>query len=92
MPRNDGTGPMGMGAMTGRGMGSCVEFVTDANINPALGRGMGNGCGRRRMHGSGGRGAGWKQKCNTKQQDSGAMFFISNTTCIAATHKKARCV
>jgi hypothetical protein len=63
MPRNDGTGHMEMGAMTGRGMGSCVEFITAGSMDPALGRGMSNGCGRRRMHGSGGRGVEWKQKC-----------------------------
>ncbi|MEG3072099.1 MAG: DUF5320 domain-containing protein [Candidatus Syntrophopropionicum ammoniitolerans] len=28
MPRGDGTGPMGAGAMTGRGLGFC----TDANV------------------------------------------------------------
>lgn len=46
MPRGDGTGPMGMGAMTGRGMGYCAGFV-----NPAMGFGCGMGRGRgfRRM-------------------------------------------
>lgn len=61
MPRNDGTGPMGMGAMTGRGMGSCVELVTTENKNPVPGRGAGMGCGRRQRHGSGGRGLRWKR-------------------------------
>lgn len=26
MPRGDGTGPMGMGAMTGRGFGNCIKY------------------------------------------------------------------
>ena len=69
MPRNDGTGPMGRGAMSGRGMGSCIEFVTAGDVNQGPGRGM--GCGHRRMRGSGGRGMGWKQKCvkNTFLED-----------------------
>ena len=49
MPRFDGTGPAGMGPMTGRGMGPC-------NLSwgggCGFGRGMGRGVGR-------GRGMGW---------------------------------
>jgi hypothetical protein len=40
MPRRDGTGPMGMGAMTGRGLGVC----TGVNA-PIYGRGFGRGLG-----------------------------------------------
>ena len=41
MPRGDGTGPMGMGAMTGRGLGLC------SGVNaPLYGRGFGRGCQR----------------------------------------------
>ncbi len=41
MPRRDGTGPMGMGSMTGRGLGAC------AGVNaPVYGGGFRRGCGR----------------------------------------------
>lgn len=41
MPGRDRTGPMGRGAMTGRGLGAC------SGINaPINGRGFGSGCGR----------------------------------------------
>lgn len=46
MPGGDGTGPAGMGSMTGRGMGWCV-----GNAGPGLGRmgpGVGPGLGRGR--------------------------------------------
>lgn len=33
MPRGDGTGPMGMGAMTGRGAGFCAGFKMPGYIN-----------------------------------------------------------
>jgi hypothetical protein len=48
MPRFDKTGPMGKGAMTGRGMGKCVENQ-DSNTEPGFGygrRGMRKGGGR----------------------------------------------
>lgn len=38
MPRQDKTGPMGMGPMTGRGMGPCV-----GGYGPGLGWGRGYG-------------------------------------------------
>lgn len=38
MPGGNGTGPMGMGPMTGRGAGPCAGFATAA---PIRGRGMG---------------------------------------------------
>ena len=43
MPRGDGTGPQGMGSMTGRGLGYCAGYNTPGFANPAgagLGRGM----------------------------------------------------
>ena len=46
MPRGDRTGPMGMGPMTGRGMGCCAAGATSAGY-PNTGFGMGRG--RRRM-------------------------------------------
>lgn len=47
MPFGDGTGPMGMGQMTGRGMGFCAGFPTPGYMNPNCGRGW---------YGRGGRG------------------------------------
>ncbi|MBA1336954.1 MAG: hypothetical protein HPY66_3390 [Firmicutes bacterium] len=51
MPFGDGTGPMGMGPMTGRGAGFCAGFPVPGYMNPAVGCGMGFGRGRgfRRM-------------------------------------------
>ncbi len=51
MPRGDGTGPMGMGAMTGRGAGYCSGNGAPgfANYSGRLGRGLGAGRGNRRM-------------------------------------------
>ena len=39
MPRRDGTGPLGQGAMTGKGLGICNS------ANSAYGRGLGLGFG-----------------------------------------------
>ena len=50
MPRGDGTGPMGMGPMTGRGAGYCAGFRTPGFMNPGVGFGGGGiGRGRRNM-------------------------------------------
>ena len=46
MPRGDGTGPMGMGPMTGRGAGYCAGYPTPGFMNPYGGRGMGMAWGR----------------------------------------------
>ena len=53
MPFGDGTGPMGMGPMTGRGAGYCAGFNMPGYANSlpgrpgiGLGRGMGRGMGR----------------------------------------------
>jgi len=44
MPFGDGTGPMGMGPMTGRRMGYCAGYPTPGYmINPGYGRGGGRG-------------------------------------------------
>jgi hypothetical protein len=51
MPGGDGTGPMGMGAMTGRRMGYCAGYAAPGSVNawPAgFGRGAGIGFGRGR--------------------------------------------
>ncbi len=59
MPRGDGTGPMGMGPMTGRGAGYCAGFSVPGFMNPMggrLGLGMGRGRGfRPYSHYGGGR-------------------------------------
>jgi hypothetical protein len=51
MPRGDGTGPMGMGPMTGRGAGFCAGFAVPGYMNQGIGCGIGFGRGRgfRRM-------------------------------------------
>jgi len=51
MPRGDGTGPNGMGSMTGRGAGYCTGCGTPGFNNGVggLGRGLGRGRGFRRM-------------------------------------------
>jgi len=56
MPAGDGTGPMGIGPMTGRAAGYCAGFAAPGFMNPIPGRGRGMGFG----WGRGGRGRGWK--------------------------------
>ena len=58
MPRGDGTGPAGMGPMTGRAAGFCAGFPVPGYANPVGGRGMGMGWGRGGGRGRG-RGFGW---------------------------------
>jgi len=61
MPGGDGTGPMGMGPMTGRAAGYCANNSMPGYANPVAGRG-GFGFGRGRGRGRGfGRGFGWGQ-------------------------------
>ncbi|MFN2167014.1 MAG: DUF5320 domain-containing protein [Anaerolineae bacterium] len=55
MPAGDGTGPRGMGPMTGRGAGYCAGYDAPGYANPMPGRGFGMGWGR-----GGGRGRGWR--------------------------------
>lgn len=58
MPAGDGTGPTGMGPMTGRGAGYCAGYGVPGYMNsiPGRGRGMGFGWGR-----GGGR-RGWRHQ------------------------------
>jgi hypothetical protein len=56
MPRGDQTGPMGIGAMTGRAAGYCAGSGVPGYAHPAPGRGFGTGFGSGRA--AGGRGAG----------------------------------
>ncbi len=46
MPQGDGTGPRGMGPMTGRAAGFCAGYSVPGYINPGYGRGAGFGFGR----------------------------------------------
>lgn len=46
MPFGDGTGPLGQGPMTGRGVGFCAGYQRPGYTNPALGRRVGFGRGR----------------------------------------------
>lgn len=54
MPRGDGTGPAGMGPMTGRGAGYCAGYSVPGFANPTGGRYF--GVGRGAFGGRGGRG------------------------------------
>ena len=61
MPGRNGTGPMGQGPMTGRGLGRCSAGNNGQNKSKNTtdlvpGRGMGNGRGRGINSGSGKRG------------------------------------
>ena len=56
MPRGDGTGPGGLGPMTGRAAGYCAGYNTPGFMNPYGGRmggGFGWGRGRGRFWGGG---------------------------------------
>jgi len=55
MPRGDGTGPAGMGPMTGRAAGFCAGYPVPGYMNPVSGRGFG-GYGRGYWGRGGGRG------------------------------------
>lgn len=56
MPRGDGTGPMGMGSMTGRGAGYCSGTVQPGYAGTPYGFGRGLG---RRGRAAGGMGLGY---------------------------------
>ncbi len=58
MPWGDGTGPRGLGPMTGRGMGYCAGSGRPGYTNPGYGYGRGFGWGRGYGRGYG-RGFGW---------------------------------
>lgn len=51
MPGGDGTGPAGMGPMTGRGAGICAGYPAPGYMNAGFGRGFGRG-----------RGGGWGRR------------------------------
>jgi len=53
MPGGNGTGPAGMGPMTGRAAGFCAGYPVPGYMNPIGGRGMGMGMGWGRGRGRG---------------------------------------
>lgn len=53
MPRGDGTGPMGMGPMTGRGAGFCAGATAPGFTSAGFGFGRGRGRGFGRMYNPG---------------------------------------
>jgi hypothetical protein len=57
MPRGDGTGPAGMGPMTGRAAGFCAGYPVPGYMNPVGGRGFWGGG---RGFGGRGGGRGWR--------------------------------
>ena len=54
MPGGDGTGPAGMGSMSGRAAGFCAGYSVPGYANPVGGRGNGFGFGRGGGWGRGG--------------------------------------
>lgn len=77
MPRGDRTGPMGMGAMTGRGAGYCSGSGMPGFANPVSGRGFGMGFGRGRAgwgRGTFGGGRGWRNVFYATGQPGWARF------------------
>ncbi|NLK22187.1 MAG: DUF5320 domain-containing protein [Epulopiscium sp.] len=69
MPRRDGTGPMGAGAMTGRGLGICTG-ANAVKYGVGLGMGLGLGLACRRGFGRGfGRGFSVNQISSKTQKE-----------------------
>jgi len=64
MPAGDGTGPLGMGSMTGGGRGTCAGYTAPGRVGPGSGRAFwGRGtfrAGRSGGPGLGGGGRGWR--------------------------------
>jgi hypothetical protein len=63
MPRGDRTGPMGLGPMTGRGVGLCAGFPSPGYAAQGFGGGFRGGSGGRMPAGGyGGGGWGWRHR------------------------------
>ncbi len=62
MPARNGTGPMGMGPLTGRGMGFCVGAIAPETVNMAPGQAWGLRGGRGFRGQGGGGGRGWRNR------------------------------
>lgn len=70
MPRRDGTGPMGKGSMTGRGLGACTdnnEIRQQSGFGFGCRRGFGRGSGRGLGRGFG-RGFGFRNSSKTQKE------------------------
>lgn len=75
MPRGDGTGPMGLGHMTGRGAGFCAGFAVPGYANPiGCGFGLGRGRGFRRMFYA----AGLPRRANFGAQNTNEVNYASD--------------
>ncbi|GLI18439.1 hypothetical protein TSYNTROOL_00170 [Tepidanaerobacter syntrophicus] len=69
MPRRDGTSPMGVGSMTGRGLGICTG-ANAVKYGAGLGNGLGLGAACRRGFGRGfGRGFAVNQTSSKTQKE-----------------------
>lgn len=69
MPRRDGTGPMGAGPVTGRGLGLCTG-ANAVKYGAGLGLGLGSGLACRRGFGRGfGRGFAVNQNSSKTQKE-----------------------
>jgi len=62
MPGGDGTGPRGMGSMTGGGRGYCADYVVPGYMNSAGGFGGGRGRGWFAYGRGRGGGRGWRNR------------------------------
>lgn len=84
MPGGDGTGPVGLGPMTGRAAGFCASYGVPRFANPVFGGGFGAGRGR-----GGGRGwrnrffatglPGWQRAAGWLAQTAVASFPMAST-------------
>lgn len=75
MPGGNGTGPQGMGPMTGRAAGICAGYGVPGYVNPVGGR-FGGGFGRGRGGwGGGGYGRGFRNMFFATGQPGWARFF-----------------
>jgi hypothetical protein len=70
MPGRNGTGPMGMGPITGRGAGNCAEANVQGNVVRQLGCGMGLGRGNGRRQGRSAGVYGWCCNGNVLSNDA----------------------
>ncbi len=92
MPGGDGTGPSGMGPMSGRAAGFCAGYGVPGYMNPFGGRGIG-GWGRGGGGGRGGRGwrhrfyatgqPGW-QRAGMGVRPTGAAPFVDSPVAVAS--------
>lgn len=81
MPRGDGSGPMGMGPMTGRGAGTCAGAVNPGYANAGCGFGRGRGFRRNDFAGGArmrGRFSGFDQTVGVPVEEKDEKEFLSN--------------